>query len=336
MRLMISRATLRFAAVGFVTVAWIAIQGMSSASAAKLNPAHVPADAQWLVHIDYESLSDSAMWQKIRDEKPGVSKLIQGWAKKRYGIDPSTDLKSMTLFSRDYREYTGTVIVHAEYDAAKMEDRLRKAMKHRTTKWKDHTLHTVTLSKPDAADDAPAVDEDMTVVMVDQNTILLASSVAKAQESLQLLAGDAPSLKGKDSPLLTDKIDQAWCYGAAINLGDLKDHPVSMPIIEQHQQINWSLGEQPDGKLYEKAEFVARSEDVAKKMKIVLDGLVAFESLRAEGSEALMALIDNVEVKHDGKTTGFHWQGSSDQLVAALDEVFARMETWKPMLMHRK
>ncbi len=332
----ISRARSRVAHLGFVVVILVGINGLPSASAGDLNPAYVPAEAQWLVHVDYESLSGSAMWQKIRDEKPVVSKMVQVWMKKRYGIDPSTDLKSITMFSRDYREYTGTVIVDAEYDATKINDRLKTEMNHRTTEWQNHILHTITLSKQHPADDGPSGDEEMTVVMVDKNTILLASSVLNAQENLKLLAGDAPSLKDKDSPLLNDNVDQAWIYGAAINLGSLKEHPLSMPIIAQHQQINWSFGSKSDGELYEKAEMVAQSEEVAKKMKTVLDGIVAFESLRSDGSDSLSAIMENIEVKHDGKTTGFHWNGTSDQVVAALDDVFTRLEPWKSLFMKPK
>ena len=319
-----------FAAMVFATII------PSSASAGKLDPAHVPADAQWLIHVDYESLSDSAMWNKLREEKPGVSQAVQGWMKNRYGIDPPKDLKSLTMFSRDYREYTGSVVVQADYEADKIESRLGKAMNHRTTQWQEHTLHTITLSKQKPSDDGPSGDQEMTVVLVDENTILLASSVPNAKEALKLLAGNAPSLAGKKSPLLNDKMGDAWMYGAAINLGELKKHPVAMPIIAQHERINWSFGEQSDATLYEHADFVAQSEDVAEKMKTVLDGIVAFEALAAEGSKPLSALMKNVKVMRKGKTSGFYWQGSSNQVVAAMDDVFARMETWKLILMKHK
>lgn len=50
----------------------------------------------------------------------------------------------------------------------------------------------------------------------------------------------------------------------------------------------------------------------------------------------MTALMQNVEVVHAGKTTSFHWEGSSDQVVAAMDDVFARLKTWKPLLMKHK
>ncbi len=329
--------TSRLACFPLVAILPLALLGHPIANAGSLDPSHVPADAQWVIHVDYESLSGSKMWQKLRNEKPMISKLAQNWMNKRYGIDPPKDLKSLTMFSRDYREYTGTVIVQADYGADKIETRLGKAMNHRQTQWQDHTLHTITLSEQKPSDDGPSGDEEMTIVMVDQDTLLFASSVSNAKEALKLLAGETPSLEGKDSPLLTGKRDDAWMHGAAINLDQLKKHPVAMPIIAQHQRIVWSFGKLPNGMLYEQADLVGQSEQIAQKMETVFDGIVAYEQLWAEGSEPMKSLVQNVEVTRDGKTTGFSWQGSSDEVVAAMDDIFDRIATWKPILMtHRR
>ncbi|QDV44550.1 hypothetical protein Enr13x_44160 [Stieleria neptunia] len=325
--------SLRQAWLPLCSILFLSTVGLSSSKAEGLDPSHVPADAQWLVHVDYESLSDSQVWQKLRSEKPMLRKMAQGWMKQRYGIDPPKDLKSLTMFSRDYREYTGTVLIQANFDADKIEKLLSKAMNHRKTQWQDHTLHTITLSKQKPSDDGPSGDQEMTIVMVDSDTILLASSVPNGKEALKLLSGESPSLDGKESPLLTDKVEDAWMYGAAINLAELKKHPIAMPILAQHQQITWSFGKQSDGTLYEQADFVAKSEDVAGKMKTVLDGIVAYELLWADGSTPMTTMMKSVEVKRDGRTAGFRWRGSSEQVVAAMDDVFERLQTWKPILM---
>src|SRR6056297_3547398 len=206
-------------------------------------------------------------------------------------------------------------------------------MNHRTTKWQGHTLHTITLSKQKPSDEGPSGDEEMTIVLVDEDTILLGSSVPNTQEALNLLDGEVASLANKDSKLLSDHFGHAWFYGAAIDLGDLENHPVAMPIIAQHDRITWSSGKNDDGMLYETADLVAQSEEVAKQMKTVLEGLVAYEKLWSSGSEPMTALMRNVEIHHDGKTTGFDWKGGPDQVVAAMGDVFDRLETWKPILM---
>ena len=329
---MSSRTLIGLTVAGLLTASCAALQ------AAELNPKHVPADAKWIIHVDYDAMSDSALWQKLRTEsftskskqaagehqgKGQIGQMIQGWMKERYGIDLPEDLKSITMFSQDYKAYTGTVIVQANYSADKIESRLKEAPNHRTTKWQDLTLHTITLSKQ--KDDGPSGDQEMTVVLVDDSTLMLASSVDNAKEMLKLLQGDGQTLANQESQLLNNRAKNAWIYGAAIDLQELEQHPAAMPILTQHQRIHWSFGKQADGSLYEQAELVAQSSDVAQKMKKVVDGVIAYQSLWADDSQALNTLVDNTQVKTSGNTTSFMWQGSQEQVVAAVEDLFTRL-----------
>ena len=303
----------------------------TTAPAGELNPAHIPADAKWVIHVDYESLSDSGFMQKLRDRNPMLVRMIRDRLVQQYGIDLPEGMHSATLFSRDYRKYTGTVILQADYDAAKVEAKLKKATKYSVTQWQDHALHTVTLSKQKPGDPDPSGDQEMTVVMVDDDTLLLASSVPNAQAALKLLAGESPSLEGQKSPLLSDSAKQAWIYGAAIDLGNLRQHDVSMPVLAQHEKIVWAVGKRND-KLFEEATFTGQSEPVAEKMQRVLDGLLAYGQLWASDSKPLTELYRDIEITREGSTTGFRWQGDADQVATALDDVFNRVDTWKDLL----
>lgn len=309
----------------------IALAFPTTATAKPLDPTHVPANAKWVVHFDFESLSKSEFADAIRQRKPKAIKAVRQWIRERYGIDMPDDLRSATAYSRDYRVHTGTVVLKAAYDTAKVETQLTKAMNHRTTQWQGHTLHTVTLSKQTRKEGGPSGDEEMTVVMLDNDTVIFGSSVPNTKKAIELFAGEAASLDASDSPLLTEAVRTAWMYGAAIDLQKLKDHPVSMPILSQHEKIVWSFGKR-DGQIYEQADLVASSDDVAKSMMKILDGIVAYESLWSAGSQPMSAIMKDVRVTQQGNTSGFRWQGDSKTVVAALDDALARLASWKRML----
>ncbi|TWU04933.1 hypothetical protein [Stieleria varia] len=119
-------------------------------------------------------------------------------------------------------------------------------------------------------------------------------------------------------------------YGAAIDLGQLADHEIAMPALSQHERITWSFG-QSDGQIYEQADLVAQSEDMAKKTHRILDGIIAYEELWSEGSEPMKQIMRGVELTHDGNTTGFHWQGDESTVLTGLDDALQRLDTWKPI-----
>jgi hypothetical protein len=303
------------------------------ASAAELKPSHVPADAKWVMHIDYESFSDSGILQLFRERNPLLTSVARNWLVQQYGVDPPEDLKSVTMFGRDYQKYTGTVILRADYEAAKVEAKLKESPAHSTTQWQGHTLHEVAVARPREAmrGREPRGDQKITVAMLDGNTIVVGSSNANVQAAIKLLAGDAKSLEGQKSPLLTQSVGKAWFYGAAIELSKLRDQKDLLPIVAQHERITLAFGERGN-KMFEEGEFVAQSEEVAKQMQRVLDGVVAFGKLQAHDSDSMKALYQNVNIKQEDKTTRFTWEGSPEQVRGALEELGNRLDAWKMFL----
>lgn len=305
----------------------------------KLNPKHLSADATWVVHCNFDALSETAFAQEIRNEKPNVMQFVHQWFQQQYGIDPPQDLHSLTMFSDDYRPYTGVVVVRADYDPSKVEAKLRKQSDLQTANFQNTTLYTVTLAKHQGKHSAASGQQDqasghdhsggkqMTVVMVDEDTLLLASSIDKAKETLQVLSGDSETLETSDSQLLANSADDALIYGAAINLQDISRHDIAMPVLQQHETIRFSFG-QRNGMLYEQATLTAQSQEVAEKMKQVLEGLVAYKQLWAHGSDSFRSLVDSVKIDQQGNQASFTWQGDSDTVVAALDDVLPRVATW--------
>jgi len=345
---------------------------LTVAQAEDLNPAHLPKDAKWVIHVNYDAFSDSKLSEQIQRENSATADALKNWMQEKFGIDPPQELSGLTAFSSDYGDYAGSAIVNAKYDATKLETMLRKAKEHRTTDFNGHTIHVVTV-EPELEQQGPGsargtagqqarrnqqrsnqvaperrrtatianqgfgeqLEQQVSVVMVDQDTLVLASSEDNAKNTLQLLAGDAPSLDGADTPLLTDRVDKAWVYAAAIGLQQLKEVDIALPVLSQHERITWSFGKQGDNTFYERANLVAQSEDVASKMLTVVKGVIAYEELWAADNQSLQAVIDNAKIEQKGKEVRVQWQGEDNQVLAAMDVMAERVDAWKQLVMRQ-
>lgn len=322
-----------------------------TATAEGLNPEHVPADAKWLIHIDLDQLLDTELVQTVRDRQPGIVQGVRQWIEREYGIDPRSDLRSVTMFSKDYKEYTGSVVLQAKYDPQKVKEQLKGAEKLETTQWNDLTLYTFQVAKHhgmknqsgaassgdqhrEASKQADSHDhsggKEMTVVMLDSDTIVFGSSVENTKSVVGLLQGDQPSLKDKDSKLLTSDATDAMMYGAAIKLANITSNDIPMPVLKQHETITWLFDER-DGTLFEHATIVGRSDDVAEKMEKLLQGVVAYEQLWSADSKPLKDIVDAVEVSRDGAIVEVKWESNTETVVAGLDDIMQRFGEWKKM-----
>lgn len=334
--------------VGFAMVAMTA----HVAESAELDPADVPVDAKWILHIDQESLSKIEAIEQLCELYPQLTSEIREWFKKHYGISLQEDLRSLTMFSRDYRLHTGTLLLETKYDEEKIQRALHEYDSLKKTKWKGHTLYTITLAKHhdshrDAThkrlnqdtgshgDDGHGATTDghdksggkqMTVYLGDE-LIVLASSVPNAKSVLRLLEGDAPSLERTGSPLIAQAPADAVIYGAAIELGRLKQYDLLLPLLQQQEQCFYAFGERR-GKLFETLKLTAQSEELAEKTTEVLEGLIAYEQLWAAGSEPLVELMDNVQISRDGVESTVSWEGDSELVVKSFDDLKARIDQW--------
>lgn len=323
-----------------------------------LNPAHVPADAKWVLHVDLDQLLDTELAQTVRERRPEIVQGIRQWIQQQYGIDPRSDLRSVTMFSKDYEEYTGSVVIQAKYDPQKVRQQLQQAEQLQKTQWDNLTLYTFQVAEHkgnakydtgrnfegrrgnrrtaqrQSRDVSGKVGHDqsggkeMTVVLLDQDTIVFGSSVENAKDVVGLLRGDQPSLRGKESQLLGDGATDAIMYGAAIKLNNITKQDLPMPVLKQHESINWVFGSEDD-QLYETATLVGQSEDVAEKMEQVVRGFLAYETLWAADSEALTELVEAVEVTRDGKQLKVDWKAETDTVIAGLDDLMNRFEDWR-------
>ena len=79
--------------LSIVAVIASAVTTIAVAQAADLNPAHLPVDTEWVVHINQEALSELEVMEEIRDLYPQITNDIREWFENRYGIDPQDGLR---------------------------------------------------------------------------------------------------------------------------------------------------------------------------------------------------------------------------------------------------
>ena len=331
----------------------------STVMAGPLDTAKVPRDAKWVIHVDYEALSETAVMEKLREARPQIVQQVRGWLQERYGIDPREDLHGVTLFSDTYDAHTGAIVLFADYDLEKVKSDLMSKSGVKSTQWEGHTLFTWTAHKnaasyeghadsrsdEDAADRKSNTEEarpheeheggSVTAVLLDGKTAVFAPTPDRVQSVVKLLQGDAPAIEGEDSKLIADIPKGAILYGAAVELQDIAGREQLFPILQQHEHIRWVVGER-DGRLFEECTLVAQNKEVASQMKTALEGFVAFGKLWAADSEELASLYDDVEIRQQGSTVRLEWEGESEEVVAALSAFGDRLAQWSGRQQRRR
>lgn len=301
--------------------AWLVLAASVSATAAPLDPSHVPGDAKWVIHVDFEALGDTAFAEKLRAERPELIQHASEWLRSRYGIDPRQDLKGWTLFSNTYAAHTGASVLLADYDARRVKAIIEEQPGVEKTTWQDHTIYTWRL------DDPKAQGRKLTGVLLDGGKAVFASSPELAKTAVNLLEGEGASLKDQKSPLTADVPKGAVIYGAAIDLGKIARRERAFPILQQHERITWATGERGD-KAFETTVLEAKSAEVAQEMEKVLEGMVSLMRVWAGDHKNIRKLADEVEITRQGATVKAHWESDTETALAAFKEFEETVGPW--------
>lgn len=311
----------------------------SSVPAAPLDPAHVPADAKWVIHVDFNALGDTRLADQVREKRRHLLFVARTWLQNRYGIDPREDLHSLTAFSNSYEAHSGTLILKAKFDQQKIQARLEQRPKVQKMSVGEYTVYTVPVQQVqrydrEQANKASANEREraaqqharsVSIVLMDGETMVVTSSKDRVQGAIDLVKGTATAVAKKDMPLLSKHEEGTILYGAADKLGGIKEHDGFFPILSQHEQIFWLVGVK-EGQVFKELTLVAQNEDVAKDMKSFLEGMNALGRVWAADSDALKQLVENKEITSEGKTVVARGQASSDVISKALDELGTRFE----------
>ncbi|MCG6156627.1 hypothetical protein [Rubinisphaera margarita] len=334
------------------------VVGLSSqASAESLNAAHVPADAKWVMHVDFDAFQQTALAGKMREKKADDIEKAEQKFQEKYGVDLKDGLKGVTAFGSTYEAHTGTMIVLASYDMQKVQKEIRSKDKVKSMKIGGHPAFVITKTKGehhgaehgdrahrDQARDKSSKNnrsadrersgprmgqpETMVVVLVDGEQVVLSSSQELADRAIALLSGESKSLEGADSPL-TAKVPQGSVfYGAATNLQSISQRDGFFPILQQHQQITYAVGEN-NGEAFKDVTLQANSEQVAGQVKNTIDGLMAFAKLWAGNEERLQQVFTHAQVKQEGDTVKAEYRGDADEVLDAMSALKERAEQWE-------
>lgn len=288
----------------------------AAAIAAPIDPKGIPADAQGIVHIDFDVLSKTDFGKLLKQQvEKGIASQSSGEGymefKKLTGIDPMTDLFSITvgLSKEDGRTEPKAVGVARGKFSPEKYIAAAKEQKCSVT-----TQGGLTIIDPSEITKKKPSDKNFLIGVVDDKTILFAENATQLTAAAAALAG-----KGKSYSLAAsldvfrtqEGTPMVLAYlGSALTPNE-EDGGGMVPLSKAESYLI-SLGENgPNVRTRFYSDYA--SPEAARKMQSGLQGLLAFANMMAmqggssgkpgaeEQAQALQQLLAGVKISQNGK-----------------------------------
>lgn len=273
------------------------------AQAEPLELGQVSADANWLVHVDFDALRAAKTAQSIHQKWLNSDPVKQRLKaiRQTIGMDPLEDFRSVTFYGSRLTRLKGVVIVRAKLDRQRLLDLLSLEPSHQVSSYGSHELHTWIQHK--------AVAKQQTVAgsFHGSETLVLGQDPAEVKTALDVLDGKAPKLAGSDSLLAEDAPPGTVLQVRAIGLAEA-DLDVRSPLLRQSDLLSLVVGEY-EGEVFARARLVAKTAKAADQIRAVVDGFLAVASLGANEDENLRQVLDAMKVTKEEKTVTVECRG---------------------------
>ena len=283
----------------FLTVAVLALLpglGENAAFAAgpsRLQMSVVPADAQWVMHLDMERLVSSSIFKLLTESGKGfdLQKKTAPFAEK-FKMDPLKDIKGVTVFGRAGAGEEPVVALSGSFNKDSLLGLLRTESSFKETPYGEHTLYNW--------------DGEHFGVFVNDSLALISENEADMKAALDALDGKTKNVSASPLVALIKKesdhamiefalADISRLTGQAKEVGAVQALPA---MLTQMQSISGFVSETGD-KLNLRIEIGAENDQVALSIQQTIQGLVALMNLQFK--EDAQPITQGMNVKTDGK-----------------------------------
>ena len=262
----------------------------------------LPADVDLVVHFDLETFKATELWRRVsasmeghvelRDELDELQEIEE-----RFGIDPFTDLRAVTLFKLKSEEEPTVVLFST---SERIDGALKRFQEERgyarvleggieLHTWREH-------GDGDGDDDEEEGEDDETVYAYlhtgpgAERVVALSATRASALRTARVLRGEDVSHAKAGTLLTLAPAQGSFLYVAAAEIPHLDDIPPASQFFGLAQGLQLDLGE-AGGHLRGHMGLSAASNEDAYDLSGVINGVVSLARLAGrEAGEALELL----------------------------------------------
>lgn len=252
----------------------------------------VPADAQWVLHLDMERLTSSAIFNLLTEAGKGadIQQKVGQFAGK-FKMDPLKDIKGVTVFGESGAGEEPVVAIFGNFDQVSLLGLLKTEASTKEIPYDKHTLYSW--------------QGEHYGVFVNNSLVLIAEKEADIRAALDVLDGKARNIS--ESPLaarLRKEPAGAIVEFAVADIrgltgggkGTVAGH--EMPaMLSQMKSVDGAISEIGD-KLNLKIEIAAESAQVAQNLEQAIRGIIALANLQFTSGDAQL-ITQGISVKVD-------------------------------------
>ena len=277
----------------------------------------VSADANWVVHVDYDLLNKTIIGQLIRAELAslGLEEKLQDF-KTIFSFHPLDDVRNVTLYgSGDDRE-KAVVLIEGDFDQDTLVALVRMNAEYKEIEYGDVVVHSwVDENKKDPS----KAGQRMYGCVPKDDLVVMGAGLEALKQAVDVLNGSAANAADGVFDHAALETTGAFFQVAANGVGDVAEHQHHAALLKQTDKLGVVIGE-VEGTFYVDLTLTAKSQEIAQNLKKVLEGMIAFLTLVGSEQPVLAELAKKLELSTAENIVAIHFESDSAAIISFLKE----------------
>jgi hypothetical protein len=286
--------TVLLAAVGWCV-------GLTPAGAGELAANEVPAQANWVVHLNHEAFLGSRIGELIQGElkAQGADKQLESFAT-IFGFHPLNDVRDVTLYGLGQDQEKAVVLVDGRFDTDKLLAVVQMNPQHKEIPHHGVTIHRW-LQEDDKKEGKEATSRMMYGAIHEGRLVAMSAGLDAVKSAVDTLksptAGAAAGLSER-----TSARDGAFFQVVGTGVGAMVGDEPKAALLRETEALTLTAGDN-GGNVFIELALEGASMEVTENMTKMLEGMIALAKLAAQEQPKLAALAEQVRISSAGKTT---------------------------------
>ncbi len=259
---------------------------------------YISADADWVVHADYEQFNKSHLGQIIRSElaNRGIEERFKNF-KEVFSYHPIDDINNITIYGRGKDREKAVTLIRGQFDNNKLLALVGMNLNYEQIEYHGIKIQQWNQQEKTAAQDT--TEQTMFGCFYGNDLVVLSTGLPAIEQAIGVLDGSRASIADDFFGGMAIKSENVIFQAMVKNVSETagKDpHPL---LFRRTRQLALGIGEN-ENNVFVNITLKADSKETAEYMKKILDGITAYLALtEAEQPEfvkiAQKAKISNVD-----------------------------------------
>jgi hypothetical protein len=302
------------------SVAWLAPLSLSTPSlrSDELKRERLPADVDFVLHFDLEGLKRTELWLRVAAKAGGehrfsaeIEELDE--LEERFGIDPFTDVRAVTLFKTKGEEEPTVILFSATEKVDEALIRFQAEPGYARVVESGIELHTWK-----SEDDGETAYAYLHAKSGPERVVVLAKNKKSAVRAARVLRGEEPSHLQSGTLLTLAPAPGSFLYLAAAKIPHLDEFPPASRVFGLAQGIQVDLGE-AGGFLRGHLGLTTGSPEDALNVSNVINGLISLGRLTGEKLGDLLELLTGFRINTRGSEVTLDFEYGVARLLEILE-----------------